>query len=46
MLVGTVEIIDCLLEANGYQWILARPERAKRPLKPANRPVPGLFHPF
>jgi hypothetical protein len=46
MLVGTVEIADCVLDDNGYLWILAKPERARRPLQPKNRPVPGLFHPY
>lgn len=47
VLVGTVEIVDCEQLAEGeYAWHLARPERAKRLLKPKKHPQPAWFHPF
>ncbi len=46
VLVGTVEIVGCEEDSGGYAWRLARPQRAKRLLKPKNRPQPVWFRPF
>lgn len=46
MLVGTVEIVDCIGEPGDYRWHLARPERLPQPLKPENHPQPVWFYPF
>jgi hypothetical protein len=46
VIVGTVEIVDCTGESGDYEWKLARPQRAKRRLKPKNKPQPVWFRPF
>jgi hypothetical protein len=46
VLVGSVEIIGCKGNPGDYSWKLARPKRAKRMVKPKNRPTPVWFHPF
>ncbi len=48
VLIGTVEIVDCKHNKRhgDYEWILAKPERAKRLQKPKNQPQPVWFHPF
>ena len=46
VLVGSVEIADCQGTLGDYAWKLARPKRAKRMLKPKNRPQPVWFRPF
>lgn len=42
VLVGTVELYDC----NGGCWMLRKPERAKKRLKPKKQPQPVWFNPF
>jgi hypothetical protein len=46
VLVGTVEVVGCSGEAGDYAWSLAHPERAKKLVKPKNRPQPVWFLPF
>ena len=46
VLVGTVEIVDCIGEPGAYAWKLARPKRLKRMIKPRNQPQPVWFRPF
>jgi hypothetical protein len=46
VLVGTVEIMDCIEGQEWYEWHLSKPERLPKPLKPKNRPLPRWFHPF
>ncbi len=46
VIVGTVEIVDCVKLEDCYKWVLARPKRLKRPRKPANHPQPVFFYPF
>jgi hypothetical protein len=42
VLVGTAELCDC----DDGDWYICNPERAKRRLKPKNRPEPVWFNPF
>lgn len=46
VVIGTVEIVGCTPSRQGYQWLLRKPERLARPLKPRNRPQPVWFKPF
>jgi hypothetical protein len=46
VLVGSVEIVDCIETDDGFEWKLARPQRLTRRLKPKNQPQPIWFHPF
>ena|SRR5216683_677788 len=47
VLVGTVEIVGCVKKGNrDYHWLLAKPNRLKRPIKPKNRAQPAWFYPF
>jgi hypothetical protein len=46
VLVGTVEISDCIGEPGDYEWHLVNPERLKRNLKPNKHPQPAWFYPF
>jgi hypothetical protein len=46
VLVGTVEIIDCIGNDGQYEWILANPEQLDEPLKPTAQPNPVWFYPF
>jgi hypothetical protein len=46
VLVGTVEITDCIGKDGDYEWHLAKPIRAKRLLKPKRMPQPAWFYPF
>jgi predicted transcriptional regulator len=46
VLVGTVEIIDCVEKQGEYHWILANPQRLKTLVKPKNHPQPVWFKPF
>jgi hypothetical protein len=47
VLVGTVEIIDCIKKGvKDYHWRLARPARLKRTIQPKNHPNPAWFYPF
>jgi hypothetical protein len=47
MILGTVELYDCVAEASGkYRWCLRAPERFKRVRAPKNRPQATWFTPF
>jgi len=46
VLIGTVEITDCTLGDEAYEWHLARPKRSKKMLKPKEHPQPAWFWPF
>jgi superfamily II DNA/RNA helicase len=46
VLVGTVEIVDCIGSDGEYEWILANPERLDESLKPTAQPNPVWFYPF
>ena len=46
VIVGTVEIVGCSGNDERYRWHLARPERAKRLIKPKRQPQPVWFTPF
>ena len=46
MMVGTVEIADCVGSDGEYEWILANPQRLPEPLPPAEQPQPVWFYPF
>jgi hypothetical protein len=46
LLVGTVEIVDCIGSPGNYKWILENPERLLHGLKPLNHPQPVWFYPF
>jgi hypothetical protein len=46
LLIGTVELWDCTGTGGDYRWHLRDPERAKKLLKPTNRPQPTWFEPF
>ena len=45
VIVGSVEIIDCHEDAEGFAWELARPVRYPKPLVPQGVPQPGFWHP-
>lgn len=49
-LVGTVEIVGCRSQKVGrsreYHWLLARPRRLTRPIKPRRHAQPVFFWPF
>ncbi len=46
VLVGTVEIIDCKEKLDEYHWILDKPKRLKKPIKPDKHPQPVWFKPL
>jgi ASCH domain len=46
VLVGTVEISDCIGTAGDYKWHLAKPVRLKRNVQPKKHPQPVWFYPF
>jgi hypothetical protein len=45
MIVGSVEIVDCRENKDGFAWGLARPRRYRNPLVPRGVPQPGFWHP-
>jgi hypothetical protein len=45
VIVGSVEIVDCKVRANGYAYKLTSPERLRRHLKPINQPQPKFWFP-
>jgi hypothetical protein len=47
MIVGSVEIVGCRLNAelDVYEWLLARPKRIRKQLRPRNQPQPGIWRP-
>jgi hypothetical protein len=46
VLIGTVEITDCVQGAGEFEWLLANPERLTRPTKITAMPQPVFFWPF
>jgi predicted transcriptional regulator len=44
-IVGSVEIIDCHEDAEGFAWELANPVRYPKPLVPQGVPQLGFWHP-
>ena len=46
VVVGTVEIVDCVGSDGEYEWFLANPQRLPEPLPPQARPQPVWFYPF
>ena len=46
VIVGSVEITDCLGEPGDYRWKLERPRRIKRLVAPKQQPQPAWFYPF
>jgi predicted transcriptional regulator len=44
-IVGSVEIVDCYEDEQGFAWDLAHPIRYAKPLKPKGTPQPGFWHP-
>ena len=46
VLVGTVEIVDCVETWGEYHWILANPKRLKALIRPQTQPQPVWFKPF
>jgi hypothetical protein len=45
VLIGTVEIVDCIGEDGAYEWHLANPRRLTSPLRVKAHPQPGFFWP-
>jgi hypothetical protein len=45
VLIGTVEITGCRKGKKGFEWLLAKPKRYKRPVKPQAHPQPTWFYP-
>lgn len=46
VVVGTVEIVDCVDNGCEFEWHLANPLRLPHPLAPIERAQPVWFHPF
>jgi len=46
MVVGTIEIADCVGSDGEYEWLLANPQRLPEPLSPVEQPQPVWFYPF
>lgn len=46
VIVGSVEIVGCRECDEEFEWDLARPERAKRLVRPRKQPQPRFFYPF
>lgn len=40
------EIVDCREKDGEYHWILANPQRLKKPVPPEGQPQPVWFKPF
>jgi hypothetical protein len=45
VIVGSVEIIGCHEDEDGFVWELASPRRYPKPLVPHGVPQPGFWHP-
>jgi hypothetical protein len=45
VIVGSVEIIDCHEDAEGFAWELASPARYFKPLVPHDVSQPGFWYP-
>lgn len=46
VMIGTVEIVDCVEKRDEYEWALAKPKRLKKLVKPKSHPQPVWFKPF
>ena len=46
VIVGTIEIVDCVVSNGAYEWHLAWPDRFAHPISPENHPQPAWFIPF
>lgn len=46
VVIGTVEITDCLDNGGEYEWQLSKPVRLPKPLPPVEKPQPVWIHPF
>lgn len=46
VLIGTVEVVDCVGEDDDYEWLLANPQRLSKPMLVKAVPQPGFFWPF
>ncbi len=46
VLVGTVEVTGCREGNDGCEWLLARPKRLDKALRPEKHPQPAWFYPF
>jgi hypothetical protein len=46
VLIGTVEITDCIKFPGDYEWHLANPQRLPEHMKPTKQPQPVWFRPF
>jgi predicted transcriptional regulator len=45
VIVGSVEIVGCHEDEEGFVWELAKPRRYRKPLVPHGVPQPGFWHP-
>lgn len=45
LIVGTVEIVDCRGKDGDFEYVLARPKRFTKPLRPTNQPQPVFWRP-
>ena len=45
VLVGTMEIEECVRNRTGWAWRIKNPQRLKRLRKPAGKPQPVWFYP-
>ena len=45
LIVGTIDIVDCRGEDGDFEYVLARPKRLTRPLRPTNQPQPVFWRP-
>ncbi|MBL8821335.1 MAG: ASCH domain-containing protein [Planctomycetia bacterium] len=48
VIVGTVEIVDCIYNRKNddYEWMLGKPKRFPKPVKPKFKAQPVWFRPF
>ncbi|WP_166819998.1 ASCH domain-containing protein [Thalassoroseus pseudoceratinae] len=46
VLIGTVEVTDCIEQGGDYGWHLTNPERLDEPIEPKEQPQPVWFNPF
>jgi len=46
VIVGSVEIADCVEKRFEYEWKLANPKRLRVPIKPETHPQPVWFKPY
>ncbi len=46
VLLGTVELVDCLENYGEFEWRMTKPQRLVNPLQVKAMPQPGFFWPF